>query len=260
MKKRGPKVAKSRAALLDDLKEQIELLCDYCRSFDDGKRRFAKPMSTSLRILLCGNAGNSISLLHQLDLRKVRFVDTCQPLPIKSRFPQCQLAAIHISGTEPQAEYVPMLSNLPYPPRQTPFAEWWTIPIIRDIRGHGFSRLELVQEVSNTDGGAHIDPGLNEAYSHFRSGTYMGWKIRSGEALSNIEDPHLACIRQITHETLLTLLGEVPERFQSGYQYPAESTKHLNGALLFGTNVDGAPGSVVPIIRIGATELVGEVG
>lgn len=260
MNPKHPRVKKTKAELLEDLAEQIELLTTYCEAFDAGKHSMVKPMSASLKVLLYGDKGKSLALLHQLGLRQRRFIDTAQPIPNGSTFAQCQLAGIYVPPDSHKVAYVPLLSDLPHPILRTAFADWWaTMPVVRDMQGRTFTRLELVQEVRDTDGGAHLDAELNERYADFKSGRYMGWKVRTPEGLNSIQHPHLACLRQITHEVVLTLQEIVPEQFRSPYTFSLKPMDGKFGAFLFGTQIAGNPGSSVPILKIGDTELVGEL-
>lgn len=254
------KVKKTKSELWSDLAEQIELLCAYCEAFDQGKWSMAKPISVSLQLLLAGDTGRSLALLHQLAIRHVRFVDTAPKFADQATFAKCQLAGIHISSAVQKAAYVPLLSAVPHPILKTHFSEWWTRSVVRDTKSRSFSRLELVREVRNTDGGGHLDPELKKPYADFRSGEFMGWRLKRGNSLMPIGHPHLACMRQIAHETLLTLEEVAAQAFKgTRYTYPVDPAAGLDGVLIFDTDVTGAPGKLVPVLRIGETELVGEV-
>jgi hypothetical protein len=98
----------------------------------------------------------------------------------------------------------------PFPPRPIPFSDWWLEPVLKDQRGHTFSRLNLVQHVADTDGGAHVDPDLDEAYMHLSRKNSLGWHF-GPNALPPETRPELACMRQIAHELLCTLHQYVPE-------------------------------------------------
>ena len=83
---------------------------------------------------------------------------------------------------------------------------------LKDNKGRTYSRRELVENVANTDGGAHVDPDLEEAYMDLSRNNSLGWLFSDG----NIDEafggrPELACMRQIAHEVLLTLKENAPE-------------------------------------------------
>jgi hypothetical protein len=262
MKKRNPqnKIQKSKAELHADLMEQISHLGMFSKEFDIGKSSIAKPISVILNLLLYGDSGNSLALLHHLGLRDRRFFDSAPIIDTRSSFAHCQLAGILVSSKPVSTRYLPLLSSLPHAMKKTPFSEWWMRPVVKDIKGRCFSRMELVKEVRDTDGGGHLDPGLGEPYADFKSGKYMGWWLKTGTGFYRVQHPHLACIRQIAHETLLTLQDAVPQAFDANpYVYPVDPVKDLSGVFLFGSEVKGQPGTIVPLIKVGEAELVGEL-
>jgi hypothetical protein len=103
--------------------------------------------------------------------------------------------------------------------RPLPFSEWWQEPVLKMAAGPTFSRMTLVQNVADTDGGAHVDPDLEEAYQSLSRENGLRYFFRKSEPDSDkMQDgkpaggkPELACIRQIAHELLYTLHRSVPE-------------------------------------------------
>ncbi|MBI2768961.1 MAG: hypothetical protein HYX47_05035 [Burkholderiales bacterium] len=104
--------------------------------------------------------------------------------------------------------------------------------------------MDIVTAVADTDGGAHVDPGLSSLYEAFRSGRLLGMKAVSigsgqirmtlpilesktpstvdadnGEGL--LKSPQYPCVRTITHELLLTLEKYAPWSFSVRYQATA---------------------------------------
>jgi len=78
-----------------------------------------------------------------------------------------------------------------------------------------FCRRDLILNVADTDGGAHVDPDLDEAYTDLSRKNSLGWMFFVG----NIEEtfigrPELACMRQIAEEVLITLRKNAQELFQ----------------------------------------------
>ncbi len=90
--------------------------------------------------------------------------------------------------------------------------EWWNSPILKDKWGRTFCRRELVLNVADTDGGAHVDPELEEAYMAISRENSLGWVFNIGGKDSALEGrPELACMRQIAHELLATVHHFMPE-------------------------------------------------
>ena len=86
--------------------------------------------------------------------------------------------------------------------------------MIQDLRGQAFSRRAIVLAVANKDGGAHVDPSLDEAYAALTRGNSMNWKtVAPGGAEADLPGPHLATVRQIAHEVLTTLAFVRPQAF-----------------------------------------------
>jgi hypothetical protein len=93
-----------------------------------------------------------------------------------------------------------------------PFVDWWNTPVLKDNCGRTLCRRELVLNVADTDGGAHVDPELEEAYMAISRENSLGWEFSTGTKNSSLEGrPELACIRQIAHELLSTIHQFVPE-------------------------------------------------
>lgn len=204
------RVQRPKDELKHELKEQLQLLRHSCQVFDAGLEAVGKHISLSLRVLL-HHHGNSRALLDQLGLRSGRFLDSAGPLNPRNLLTECNLIGMRM--TSAGATYLALVSigGGPLPLRPTPFAEWWNEPVLKDNRGNTFSRRELVLNVADTDGGAHVDPELDEKYMALSRKNSLGWIFTSGDVQSALSGrPELACMRQIAHETLSTIHQFVP--------------------------------------------------
>jgi hypothetical protein len=86
--------------------------------------------------------------------------------------------------------------------------------VIRDKNNKTFTRKDLVLNTANTDGGAHIDPNLDQAYASLSRFNSLGWKYFRRDIEDDFRNsPVLPSIRQIAHEVLKTLRQEFPELF-----------------------------------------------
>lgn len=75
-----------------------------------------------------------------------------------------------------------------------------------------FTRRQIVLALANKDGGAHVDPILNDAYYRLSRTEGLGWKVVDAMGERTMEHtPELATMRQIAHEVLMTLHGEFPD-------------------------------------------------
>lgn len=208
---RPKRVARSKSDLQQELKDQIALLRNSCSSFDSGLEAIGKHMALILRVLF-HHHGQSRALLEQLNLRDKMYYDTAGSLNPNNLLAEMPMVSMRLSNIE--AIYLPICTSggSPYQPKKIKFVDWWNNPILKDQQGRKFCRRELIQHVADTDGGAHADPELEEAYMDLSRNNSLGWIFTKG----NIEEkfkgrPELACIRQIAHETLMTLEEIAPD-------------------------------------------------
>jgi len=207
------RIKRPKSELKKESKEQISLLKNACDSFDSGLEAIGKHVALSLRVLL-HHHGQSKALLEQLGIRNIRFYDTAGPLNPDNLLSECNLISLKVSSGE--GRYVPVVESggPPIPPKKIRFVDWWNSPVLKDNKGKKFNRRELIQNVANTDGGAHVDPTLDEAYMELSRKNSLGWvfsKENVGETFKG--RPELACMRQIAHEVLITLKERIPDLF-----------------------------------------------
>jgi hypothetical protein len=89
--------------------------------------------------------------------------------------------------------------------------------------------MDIVLHVADTDGGAHVDPSLEESYSGFRGGDFLGVRAAWGPGFAGISldrdrgvpipGAPWAAIRTIAHETLLSLRERVPRALKRPYEW-----------------------------------------
>lgn len=118
------------------------------------------------------------------------------------------LAAIELSSTPPtaRAKFVPKCEMNEELHPVVPFSAWWNAVVFKDKRGNTFSRREVVLTLANQDGGAHVDPELDEDYAGLSKENTLGWNLKAGEQdVPWPSNPVPASVRQIAHEILVTL-------------------------------------------------------
>lgn len=207
------RVQRSKDDLKKELKEQISLLQSACERFDSGLEAIGKHIALSLRVLL-HHHGQSRSLLEQLGLRDVKYYDTAGPINPKNLLSECNLVAFQLSDSG--GRYIPLAATGGGPfIRKIGLVEWWNEPVLKDQQGRVFNRRELILNVADTDGGAHVDPELEEAYMDLSRNNSLGWLFGDGKIEKALEGrAELACMRQIAHELLMTLKEIYPEMFE----------------------------------------------
>jgi hypothetical protein len=177
-------------------------------------RLLANIIALSLRVLL-HHHGQSRSLLEQLKLRQISFYDSAGPLKLGNLLTECNLVILRV-GPE-GGNYIPQVLCPPPPraPKKVRFVDWWNAPVLKDNKGRTFSRREIVKNIADTDGGAHVDPSLDEAYIDLSRNNSLGWVFQKGNIEKTFEGrPELACVRQIAYEVLLTLKEKAPKYFE----------------------------------------------
>lgn len=105
--------------------------------------------------------------------------------------------------------YVPPLGDLMpgHIHSPIPFKPWWMTAVLRDTEGDGWSRRRLVDALANQEGGAHVDPTLNESYIRIAGDESLGYTFSlHGETERPFQgDVAAASMRQIAYEMLETL-------------------------------------------------------
>jgi len=202
----------SREELEDALQEQITLLRSSCESFDRGVLLEAKRIALHLRILW-HNTQKSTGLVALLDLVK-EVVDTAFIVPptfVYSGSPQSPSDERRLFAIGGSRAYAPLFDHGPAGVSKTSFTEWWEGAVMSDGEGHKFTRKDLVLQVANTDGGAHVDPTLDSAYySLTRKGTFGIIRVAPTDDPKVFRkvatpSPVAVTLRQIGHETLKSL-------------------------------------------------------
>jgi hypothetical protein len=198
-------VSQTPEELRNHLKQQMGFLVRSADSYDNGFADEAKRLAVTIRVLV-HDTPKTRCLLGQLDELNRDFLDTAAPDIEGNLMPYGALIQMAMSTSG--AIYLPLLDN-PQPAsasKKVPFREWWERNIFRNKEGEVLSRKQMILSVANQDGGAHIDPSLNEAYAHLSRGSGMGWYFQSEEETHYlIRPPELAAVRQIAHEMLKSL-------------------------------------------------------
>lgn len=220
------RISQTPDELWGHLAEQITFLEAACSEFDKGRPAFAKPAATALRVLL-HDTRNSHSLLQQLGLKsKIPFLDTAGQmlagnLGSSTNLTVQRITVIDDAGRTAPA-YVPVLDDYahrtwlnrptafgrtrePAAGRRLAFDEWWVMPVIRDDSRTEFSRRDLILALCNKDGGAHIDPEIEEAYHRLSRANSVGWAALGAGEETPFGSPVPASVRQIGHEFLRSI-------------------------------------------------------
>ncbi len=210
------------------LEEQLGFIEASATSFDGGLEGEAKRLAVTIRVLLHDTKA-SHSLLGQLNAKNVDFFDTAFEFDPKNISPHGGL--VFIAHGPPRTRYVAMLDDVPVK-HMTPFDTWWNAPVFVDKERRELSRKDLVLTAANQDGGAHVDPALDDVYYSLTRGNSLGWTVSENGIARPMEGPERAAIRQIAHEVLKT--------FKPGY---SKMLKHEAGFVMGGMSLKVGPSS-----------------
>jgi hypothetical protein len=193
------------------LAEQLRLLAKRCRDFDEGDWGEAVGMATRLRVILNPGGKGTPSILQSLGAKKVPLLSTCEPIEdsdnvlealgglYRQRFAKDENGVFY--------ELTPKLGDTDYR-AEFPATRWWEhIVSIVDSGGgrHVYRRKDVVADIANKDGGAHLADSIPESYDVMsRPGGIIRVTIGSEGATEEvpIAGVHLAMLRQIAYEVL----------------------------------------------------------
>ncbi len=199
---------------------QLKILSHSCESYDNGLEEIARHIALSLRVLL-HHKGHSRSLFEQVKIRNMSYLDTAGDLDPRNLISECNLVKMRIQSGDngTSLSYEPLLADFqdirPHKVKLVLFDKWWNKNVIKDKDGQFMSRRTLILNVADTDGGAHVDPELDEIYNNFSRNNSLGWIISDGNlAEYKGVNPHLAAVRQIAYEVIETVRLKQPHYLQ----------------------------------------------
>lgn len=197
------KVKQSKQELLSHLEDIIGFLEASSIAFDTGKTGEAKRLAVSIRVLL-HDTRNSKSLLGLLGWKNGHsFLNSATPYNPKNLMSHHGLVGLRVSSGTGSTYYAPLAEDSPNRPNKyVKFPDWWNATIIADSRKQKFNRREVVLALSNKDGGAHVDPELDESYAYLTRSNSVGWFSSDGQTETPVMDIEKYSVRQIAHEIL----------------------------------------------------------
>jgi hypothetical protein len=200
-------VPQTQQDLEHQFQEQIQFMELSASSFDKGFDAEAKHLAVSLRVLL-HDTNHSHSLLGLLNRKYIKFYDTSFDYDPNNPLTHGGLVAMTLpaSSVAPKPKYIALLDDLPMDTvPQIDFDTWWNKVVFVDRQRRSLTRKELVRTVADQDGGAHVDPALNQPYADLSRSNSLGWISSFNGILQPMDDPTRSAIRQIAHEVLKSL-------------------------------------------------------
>ncbi len=196
-------------ALEEQLQDQLAFLERSCAAYDDGYTDEFKRLAVTLRVLV-HDTPRSHSLLQQVDMKGGNFLAYSTPIDGRNLLPDWPLGFVRM-GPESVA-LLPALDDAGVAPRSMQFDDWWLEPVYRDpSAGITLNRKTIVLAVANKDGGAHVDPKIDDQYAHLvNKGAGLIAQTPHGEIA--IDDLEKVCLRHIAFEALMSIQPAIAKR------------------------------------------------
>jgi hypothetical protein len=205
--------------LITHLKEQIQFLVSSAISYDNGSEGEAKRSATTIRVLVYDSTHSS-ALLTQLNKMNVLFFDSASVFEPSQPLTSSNLLMHRLAkeeGKDFNADYIAPLDDLPptkSKEKKVSFETWWRRNMVfKDNVGNTSNRRDIILAVADKEGGAHVDPKLDEAYANLTRFNSLAWRVHTGSEEKNMGNPVLPGIRQIAHEVIKTLKEGILDLF-----------------------------------------------
>lgn len=212
--------------LVSMLREHLDFIALSARAFDEGAEGEAKRLAVSIAALVHDTKA-SHSLLDQLGIKEeLRFIDSATPIGSSDSGPDaegvstmridlmgCGLTIMATGGGEVRWE-APLDAEVEFrKPRPVVFGVWWNAHVMRHPTDLRWRRRDLVLQLRNKQGGAHVDPKLNERYDRLieRDAVARAGIADEGGWLEFSNSPAPAAVRQIAWELERTLLPQLDD-------------------------------------------------
>jgi len=200
--------------LIAHVHENLGFLKASALSFDAGHTGEAKRLAVTIRVLF-HDTQQSKSLLGLLGWKQgVGFLDTAYDYNPSNLMSHHGLVRLRIAAA---GSYdAPLDQGFPgRPNRYVFFPEWWNKTVIVDSNKNKFNRRELVLALANKDGGAHVDPELDEAYANLTRNNSVGWVFSDGKEEKPTADVERFSVRQIAYEVIASVERQIAKHLQS---------------------------------------------
>jgi hypothetical protein len=170
-------------------------------------------IATTIRVLV-HDTPRSSSLLGQMKLKNsIKFLDSAIPThPVPAAEANVDLVyygppgLVAIRSYSMGGKFIPLFSEIKHKPSYILFDNWWETPCIPQYNGSKYSRAALVDMLANKEGGAHVDPAVNEAYREYIKNSPFGSSFYvEGVDLGFTDNAAYASMRQVGWELLESL-------------------------------------------------------
>jgi len=209
--------------LAEALQIQMKALDSSCRAFDSGDPWESLRLAVTVRVLVHDTKA-SHSLLGQLGVKEqLLFPDGSRHASFRGLPPIGPSEVTSIPGLAMMADYGDHTARVPaflaggLPPHELEFEDWWKLLAIKDTQDNLLSRRQMVLQLANKDGGAHVDLQVDAGYNAIHRGASMGWNPATGQLALRSDgttdagsstpehSPIPGCMRQVAAEVRVTV-------------------------------------------------------
>jgi hypothetical protein len=197
------KIAVGANEIEEQFQDQLGFLEKSAKAFDAGESSEYRRMAVALRILLWHRPPNSHSLVQQVGLGNASFESTGIQINSRNLLTDFGLALTNL--TDGGARLQPILDDSPIKSRWIALDDWLAEPVLRDNHRHLFTRIDFIRYVADQDGGAHVDPAMDEPYHRLVNENSIGLIEIGPDGLKPVEQIERVYIRQIAYEAATSL-------------------------------------------------------
>lgn len=219
MSKKKNRVSRLPEDAKQQLLESVESLIFDSQAYDLGNFKIIKRSSATLRMLFY-DSYTSHSLINQVGDKNLLKMYSFVKYPVTDELFYGKLYCARFWSRPPSIGHYDTFLFQPHleKPIEIDFDSWWNGTVFKLGENSNFTRGKIITTLANQDGGAHFDPTVDSKYKSLTEGT-TGFQLSpkdnnhiilgGSSAFNNqpvhFKDIHLAIMREITHETILSL-------------------------------------------------------
>lgn len=236
------KIDRSNEEIILQLYNCFNSLVSDATEYDNGNFQAIRRSSAILRMLFY-DSKTSHSILSQIsDKKRFKILNTfIIENNIKGYFGGVLFVQLIGSPLQPKQIYntfVPDNLLEINPKKEILFENWWNGSVFLLGDYEKMTRKDFITIMANQDGGAHVDPQVNETYLGIARGD-VGWRVSLSDFVPkelydtmhpdkdgyiHPKDMQLAIMRKIVHEVLYSL----PKQLKLKIKYKPNFNKNLN--------------------------------
>lgn len=191
----------SNQEIIEKLKTTISKIELLCNIYDKGEIDIYLELAVKLRVLF--HSTNSCkSLIRLAKLEHISCIDTAHKYNPNNLVAQMGLLALFMGNKDGGYMAVKHLNEH----KNVDYENWWNgKKVLSDKFQKTFTRKDIICNVADTDGGAHVDPSIPFDYNEISRNNSLNWcKFSPENGTQSMGNPIPECIRQIAYEVIMT--------------------------------------------------------